>query len=202
MAISDKRCTRKRKACCIGQCFKNIIAQVRTLVSVRFVNHQYNTRRVIHSKTGAAFNNAFNVIKKCGNSALQLFNLGITQVVFANKRVSFQHTACGGIFETTHAHCRLSCISLGIDNFAGGLTGKGEVKLVLHMGVELAGSLGFRIVVYAALGKYVGNLLVDAALTGADRANALQQFLELILIEIAAIFQPLIIKAFNDVFLD
>ncbi|MNR19683.1 hypothetical protein D3C85_1364900 [compost metagenome] len=84
------------------------------------------------------------------------------------------------------------------------MAGNGKVKSVLHMGIEQPGGFRFWVVIDAALGKNICDLLIDAPLAGTNGAHALQQFAEIVLAEVTAIFQPFIIhgKALDDVFLD
>jgi hypothetical protein len=79
------------------------------------------------------------------------------------------------------------------------------VKLVLHHGIEGLRDLKPRVIVHAALGKDVGDLLVDTALAGTDRTDPLQKFLKIVFAEDSfALLKALIVQyePFSDVFLE
>jgi hypothetical protein len=91
-----------------------------------------------------------------------------------------------------------------VDDFGGGLPGDGVVKFVLYHRVKFAGSGRAAVVVNAALGKDISDLLPDAALAGSNGADALQQLAEVIFAKNAlALLEPFVIqhKAFGDKFL-
>lgn len=46
------------------------------------------------------------------------------------------------------------------------------VEFILHHSVELLGGRGIPVIIYAALGKNVGDLLPDAPLAGPDGTDA------------------------------
>ena len=66
------------------------------------------------------------------------------------------------------------------------------MQLVLHGGKKVACDWGVFVVV-GREGVDVGDLLVEATLTGADLTNALQQFIEVILAKLLALFQALVV---------
>ena len=69
------------------------------------------------------------------------------------------------------------------------------MELVLHHGIEVLGHRGVTVIVDAALGKDVRHLLPDAALTGTDGADTLQQLSEVVLAKgILSLFQALVIQ--------
>ena len=75
------------------------------------------------------------------------------------------------------------------------------MELVLYKGVKGAGGVAVFVVVAAALLKDIGNLLIGAALAGADLPNALEQLVEVIFSEGTAVFQHFVVehKALLDV---
>ena len=89
-----------------------------------------------------------------------------------------------------------------MDDLGGGLAGDGEVEFVLHGGEEVLRQPGPRVVVDAALGEDVGDLLPDAPLAGTDGTHALQQLPKVVLSEdLTALLQALVVKheALDDV---
>ena len=75
------------------------------------------------------------------------------------------------------------------------------MKLVLHHCIEVFGDLGIPIVVDAAFGEDVGDLLPDTALAGSDRTDALKQLAEIVLAENRlALLQTFIVH--NETLLD
>ena len=83
------------------------------------------------------------------------------------------------------------------------LSGDSEVELVLDEGVEGPGGLAVFIIVIATLLEHIGDLLIGPALAGPDLPDALQQLVEVVPAEGAAVFQHLIVEdeALLDVFL-
>ncbi len=75
------------------------------------------------------------------------------------------------------------------------------MKLVLYMSVELPCKIRFRIIINAAFGKNVGNLLIYPPFTGTNRANSFEQLMEIIFSKISTVFQAFIIqgKSFDDI---
>jgi hypothetical protein len=74
------------------------------------------------------------------------------------------------------------------------------VQLVLDGGEERARDVGIPVVVDAALLIDVGDLEAEATLAGADLADALQQFVEVVLAETRALLEALVVEheAFDD----
>ena len=100
-----------------------------------------------------------------------------------------------------HSHIVLPFIRLGVNNFRCGLSGDRKVEFILHHRIKIPGDRGVFIIIKAAFGENIGDLLPDAALTGADGAHTIQQFPEVVFTEHGfALFQAIIIqhKAFLD----
>ena len=74
------------------------------------------------------------------------------------------------------------------------LAGDRPVQLVLHRLEEGLRDLGVLVVVDAALLVDVGDLEVEAALAGADLADALEQLVEVVLAEARALLEPLVVQ--------
>ena len=68
------------------------------------------------------------------------------------------------------------------------------MQLVLHEGIKGFCGLTVFVVVIAALLEHVGDLLIGSALAGADLPDALQQLIEVILAEGAAILHHFVVE--------
>ena len=95
-------------------------------------------------------------------------------------------------------------VRAGIDDLGRGLAGDGIVEFILHHGVKCVGDGGVLVVVDAAFGKDVGDLLPDAPFAGTDGAHPLQQFAEIVFAEgRLSLFEAVVVQdeAFGDVLL-
>ena len=74
-------------------------------------------------------------------------------------------------------------ICTGIDDLSCGFSGNSKMKFILNGSVEFLSNIRIFIVINAALGKNICNLLPDTPLAGPDGANPFQQFFEIVFAE-------------------
>lgn len=79
-------------------------------------------------------------------------------------------------------------------DFRRRLAGNGPMQLVLHGPEEDLGDFGFTAVIDAALLIDIGDLQIEAPFARPDFADALEQFIEIILGKTLAGLQPLVIE--------
>ena len=80
--------------------------------------------------------------------------------------------------------------------------GDGVVHLVLAAGEEVPSRLRVRVIVVADLAEQVGDLLPEPTLAGADVADAVEQFLEIVVSERSAVLEHVVVEgeSLDDVF--
>lgn len=105
------------------------------------------------------------------------------QAILGHNHIGLENAAVRRVFPHGQTHVLLVAIRIGIDDFRRRLPGDGIVKAILYHGVKVMCGRRITVVVQTALGKNIGNLLPDAAFTGADEADALQQFTEMVVTE-------------------
>lgn len=92
-----------------------------------------------------------------------------------------------------------------MNNLGGRLPCNGIVEAVLHHGIKVFRRRRIAVIVDAALGIDISNLLPDPAFARPDRAHPLEQFAEVVLSEhFRSVLQPVVIqdKAFPDVLVE
>ena len=134
-------------------------------------------------------------------SRLRLGQLFFIEVVFGYQRIALKNFAVGRTLPSGQSHGRTVQRCPLSDQLGSGLSGHGKVQLVLHEGIKILGRLTILVIVIAALLKHIGNLLVGAALAGADLADALEQFIKVVPTKGLTVFEHIIVeyKAFLDV---
>ncbi len=125
------------------------------------------------------------------HDAVKHLQFVLGEVVLGHRRVFLADDAAGpGGFQP---HEGLGGIGSSGDDFGSRVAMRGPVHLVLHGGKE--GLRGLRVgrIIHTG-GVDIEHLLVEAALRGADVADALQQFVEVIFLPLAwRVFEPLVI---------
>ena len=124
----------------------------------------------------------------------------LAQIVLGDGDIAFANDAA---FPGGEAHVRPGGVGTLGDEFRRGLAGGGEVELVLDSLEEDLG-LGIGGVVIGCEGEDVPHLQIDPFLAGADVADALQQFIEVIGdTERGRVLEPLVVhgEALAEVFL-
>ena len=69
---------------------------------------------------------------------------------------------------------RLLHVCFCVNNFSCCLTCYGKMKFILHHGVKVFAKIRFCIIIYAALSKNIGYLLINSSFTGANRPHSFQ----------------------------
>ena len=108
----------------------------------------------------------------------------------------------GACFHVVRPHGELRRVGRSVDKLRSGLPSDGPMQLVLHGGEEILRQRRTGVVIDRE-GVNIGDFLVEAAFAGPNLADALQQFVEIVLAEdLLALFQPLIVEdeAFDDEF--
>ncbi|MPN49503.1 hypothetical protein SDC9_197124 [bioreactor metagenome] len=90
------------------------------------------------------------------------------QIVLCDRHILFEDSASGGVFPGSQSHMLLAAVRARMDNLGGGFAGDRKMEFILHHGVKILCDRGFSVIVDAALGEYIGDLLPDAALARPD----------------------------------
>ena len=141
---------------------------------------------VLHGHGDVAAGPGFGQVEEGVDQPAQVLQLGASEVVLADDDIAGQDLAVRTTRPGGQAHVGLIGVSPGADEFGSGLAVDGVVQLVLHGGEEAPGRRGVTVVVDAG-GVDVGDLLVEAPLGQADLADLLQQALEVVLAQEAAV---------------
>ena len=125
------------------------------------------------------------------HNAVEHMQLVLRQIIFGDRRIFFSHEATGP--RGMQPHQRLGRIRPLRDHFGGGVSVCGPMHLVLDGGEEFLRRLGVRGVVHARRVD-IEHLLVKTPFRRPDVADALQQFVEIILLAFAwRILEPLVV---------
>ena len=99
------------------------------------------------------------------------------------------------MFPGGQSHVFLVAVGMSVDDFCGSLACNGIVEFILHHSVKCMSDFRIAVIVNTTLRKNISDLLPNAAFTGPDGADALQQFTEIVLAKgRLTLLQPLIIQ--------
>ena len=156
---------------------------------------------ILHAHQLLVLCHQFGVVDEHGHQSVELGQLFFVEVVLGHQRIALENFAVGRTFPSGQSHGRTVQRCPLSNQLGSGLAGHGKVQLVLHKGIKILGRLTILVIVIAALLKHIGNLLVGAALAGADLTDALEQFIKVVPTKGLAVFEHVIVeyKAFLDV---
>ena len=150
---------------------------------------------VFHRHRDVALGPLFGEIQECADDSAHRLQLIFFEVVLGNGDIGFEYLSAWGFGPGGKAHMLFICVCAFDDEFSGRVAVDCVVHLVLDFLEEDAGGRSIGVIVDGR-GVDVRNLLIEAALAEADFPDFLQEMLEVIDIQEAAILHPLFV---NDV---
>ena len=145
----------------------------------------------------------FDVVKIARNQPLQTTDVLLREIVFRDYDVGLQDSPVRRVLPCGKPHVFLLMVGSGVDNFGGGLPSNRVMEFILDCGIKLPRHVRVFIVIHAAFGENVRDLLPNTSFTGTNGTYALQQFAEVVFAENgSAPLQPFVIegKAFDHIF--